>query len=441
MGTPFACQTLYLDTAGGLALDDLGSGPPGEAVEQLLRDAGLTRTLEPGSADLHLTITAQEWPVYHFTGTLRGASGTEPPIRIAPIPSGAPPLPIPRGPFSALRPTVPGSFFFDKLVAPILHDYLATHACGARVQSDPPGATVTVGDRAAVVDAGEGYVVRGRQQGEPIEVQATLEGHPALVRTVKATAVDTTTTLRFEAVKAAPAAAPARLKIVFFAAKASGDPTLALSQEGSRIEAALRGARYRDDVDFRVESGATLAEVIAVLRAERPHVLHFGGHGGAGGAYRLQGEDGAPVALTRELSDQLFAAFSSPAHHLRLVVINACSSAPVAEAIGAHVDFTIGSTRDLADLDAIEFAETLYGALGDGESIRDAYLQGCVRVQPRQPQAAGAPAEAPARNVRPVADPAAPPERSGGAPGPLMVLRPSAEAGAGVVLVGPDARG
>ena len=59
--------------------------------------------------------------------------------------------------------------------------------------------------------------------------------------------------------------------------------------------------------------------------------------------------------------------------NLRCVVMNACFSAHQAEEIAAHVDCVIGVSAELTDPVALTFAETFYGTLAQGESVRKAF--------------------------------------------------------------------
>ena len=65
---------------------------------------------------------------------------------------------------------------------------------------------------------------------------------------------------------------------------------------------------------------------------------------------------------------------------MRLVVLNTSHSDALAEALRAHIDCVIGIQGDIADEAARCFAIGLYGSLAEGESIADAYRQGCAAI-------------------------------------------------------------
>jgi hypothetical protein len=58
---------------------------------------------------------------------------------------------------------------------------------------------------------------------------------------------------------------------------------------------------------------------------------------------------------------------------VRLVVLNACSSRPQAEAISKTVDCTIGMNRPIGDAAAIVFASSFYRGLGFGRSVKESF--------------------------------------------------------------------
>ena len=59
---------------------------------------------------------------------------------------------------------------------------------------------------------------------------------------------------------------------------------------------------------------------------------------------------------------------------VRLLIITACISGPLAEELSAFVDFVIGhGLEEVRDSDAIEFTHTLYRSLGQGRSLEESF--------------------------------------------------------------------
>jgi formylglycine-generating enzyme required for sulfatase activity len=114
--------------------------------------------------------------------------------------------------------------------------------------------------------------------------------------------------------------------------------------------------------------GAFFGDIHNAIDREHPTMLHFAGHGGEAG---LEVSD-------RELGlDDVRAALGSYAPRVKLVVLNACDTAELARGIAGHVQCAIGMAGRIKDADAKLFAETLYLALGNGRSVRDAFQVAC----------------------------------------------------------------
>jgi hypothetical protein len=66
---------------------------------------------------------------------------------------------------------------------------------------------------------------------------------------------------------------------------------------------------------------------------------------------------------------------------VQLVVLNACYSASIADALLAHVDCVVGMSDAIHDDAARSFATGFYGGLGEHESIETAFKQGVAAIQ------------------------------------------------------------
>jgi hypothetical protein len=69
--------------------------------------------------------------------------------------------------------------------------------------------------------------------------------------------------------------------------------------------------------------------------------------------------------VTPEATARTLGAVGAP---VRLVVLNACYSASIVEALRAHVDCVVGMTDAIHDDAARSFATGFYGGLGEHES-------------------------------------------------------------------------
>ena len=77
--------------------------------------------------------------------------------------------------------------------------------------------------------------------------------------------------------------------------------------------------------------------------------------------------------MTKEALVHLFRTLKD---NIRLVLLNACSTRPQAEAIAETIDCTIGMRKPIGDDAAIVFAASFYRALGFGRSVKEAFEVG-----------------------------------------------------------------
>lgn len=196
--------------------------------------------------------------------------------------------------------------------------------------------------------------------------------------------------------------------ILFLAANPHDTGRLAIDREARSIHVELKRSGYRDRFDFVTRWAAEPLDLLRELRELKPTIVHFSGHGArpAGTPDREQGRDVGPAApsgdepggvmfdsanghsqlVTPEAIARTFGAVEAQA---RLVVLNACYTAPIAEALRAHVDCVVGMSGAIHDDAARSFAIGFYGGLGEHESAAAAFNQ-----RPRSAPASGAPTSA-----------------------------------------------
>jgi hypothetical protein len=154
-------------------------------------------------------------------------------------------------------------------------------------------------------------------------------------------------------------------RILFVAANPRDTTALKLREEARTIRAYVGEGGSMGRVQIEDEFAVTRMDLSGALHRYRPQVLHFAGHGLAGGAIVLEDEVGGTQALEAEVLADLLGNFKS---HLRCVVLNACWSAGHAEAIARHIDTVVGMTRPVQDEAAVRFAAGFYQTLGYGGS-------------------------------------------------------------------------
>lgn len=164
-----------------------------------------------------------------------------------------------------------------------------------------------------------------------------------------------------------------RLVILFLAANPLDTDRLRLGEEVRDIDRRLRESEYRDRLDLRQHWAVRATDLSEALLRHRPGVVHFSGHGSSDGRIILQGEQGdayqPPVSAVADL-------FAIAGSSVRCVVLNACHSASLADAIAEHVDCVVGTVRAIEDEAAVRFAAGFYRGIGYGESVATAFALG-----------------------------------------------------------------
>lgn len=189
--------------------------------------------------------------------------------------------------------------------------------------------------------------------------------------------------------------------ILFLATNPVATHRLRLDEEIREIEAGLQRSQYRDRFELKQRWAVRPRDLQQAMLDERPHVVHFSGHGLGQITHAqpseitrkvtvigneqtseegliLEDSTGQPKLVRTEALEALFKLFSES---VECVVLNACYSERQAQAIANHIPYVIGMNQEIGDRAAIEFAVGFYDALGAGESVPRAYTLGCVAIQ------------------------------------------------------------
>lgn len=173
-----------------------------------------------------------------------------------------------------------------------------------------------------------------------------------------------------------PQGASDKHTILFLAANPVTTDSLALAEEARTIQDEIDRRGHTGCFAFEPRLAAQPHDLLRHLRALRPAIVHFSGHGHEDGLL-FQGVDGLPIAVPAEAIARTFAAIDLMP---QLVVLNACYSKSQAEALRGHVDCVVGMTAKIGDSAARSFAMGLYGGLAHGDSVASACQQGCAAI-------------------------------------------------------------
>ncbi|MCC6552540.1 MAG: SAVED domain-containing protein [Polyangiaceae bacterium] len=156
------------------------------------------------------------------------------------------------------------------------------------------------------------------------------------------------------------------LKILVLSANPKDTDWLRLDREVRGIKERLRAAARRD-VDVVTYEAVRPGDLQRILLQEKPHIVHFSGHGLRTEEILLEDAEGRAKPVSKEALVELFAVCQDAfERRICAVVLNACHSAAQAEAISAHVDYTIGMSGTIQDAAAVEFSAAFYGAIAEG---------------------------------------------------------------------------
>jgi hypothetical protein len=188
--------------------------------------------------------------------------------------------------------------------------------------------------------------------------------------------------------------------ILFLAANPRDTGRRALDREARAIYVELKRTGYRERFDFVTRWAAEPLDLLRELRELKPTIVHFSGHGarpvatadlaeardvavttapsgGGPASVVFDGVNGCSQVVTPEAFAQTLDAAGAS---VRLVVLDACYTAPIAEALHAHVDCVVGLSGAIHDDVARSFAIGFYGGLGEHESVAAAFKQGRAAI-------------------------------------------------------------
>jgi hypothetical protein len=166
---------------------------------------------------------------------------------------------------------------------------------------------------------------------------------------------------------------PTILTVLFLAANPADATPLALDEEIREINAKIRASEYRDSLRLVSRWAVRPDDLLQAFNEERPHIVHFSGHGNTAGELILLDQNRRPQPVSAQALGALFGAVRD---NIRLAFFNACLSKSQAQAVTKHIDYAIGMKRPIGDAAAIAFAASFYRALGFERTVEEAFEQG-----------------------------------------------------------------
>ena len=154
------------------------------------------------------------------------------------------------------------------------------------------------------------------------------------------------------------------------------------SEEMRHVKERLQLGRYRDSFKLEYCPAARLADIGQALGDYEPRIVHFSGHGDRdGGGVYVEDEMGYSDPVS---PDGLAALFGMYAHTIRCVIVNACHSMRLAEAMAGYIDHVVAMRGEIADEAAIVFSVGFYQGLFAGRRVQEAFDLGRALLQAKQ---------------------------------------------------------
>src|SRR6185503_17837523 len=152
-------------------------------------------------------------------------------------------------------------------------------------------------------------------------------------------------------------ARPIAARLLFLSANASDRTPLAVDLEYNRVKCGLQTLGVWPEWRPAVEHVPAVAweQVPEQLLLHDASIVHFAGHGYPDGSLEFSTRSGGNRQVH---ADGLAGLFAHYAGQVRLVVLNACYSNALADALTAHIDVVVGLRHAVADEAAILFALT-----------------------------------------------------------------------------------
>ncbi|MCY1008405.1 CHAT domain-containing protein [Nannocystis pusilla] len=166
------------------------------------------------------------------------------------------------------------------------------------------------------------------------------------------------------------------LRILFLSANRIMAPRMAIDEELTAIEHALRGRPGECGLVSQVD--LTPDQFIAAIQSHPADILHISAHA-ENGRIHLQGKGKQSIGFGElvELLGVTAKKFGPP----RLVILNACDTEAGLELLCKHVDCAIGMSTRISEHVAYLFTSTFYACLGRGLSVDQAFSVTLLRLQ------------------------------------------------------------
>lgn len=161
----------------------------------------------------------------------------------------------------------------------------------------------------------------------------------------------------------------------------SGRMPLRGGREIREIQEALARSGRTAEFEIVVRPALRPVDLRRAMSSLQPWIVHFCGHGDEeSGGIVLENERGQPLPVT---PDALTNFFKLSGERVECVVLNACSTEPLAEALASFIPHAVGMRRAIADGAATLFASSFYEEVFSGKDFEKAFGLACSQMEIR----------------------------------------------------------
>jgi hypothetical protein len=166
------------------------------------------------------------------------------------------------------------------------------------------------------------------------------------------------------------------LKILFLLSSPHQD--LSLDEEYRSIEKAIERNSNKGDVELIVKLSTRIEDLIEALNQEKPHIVHFSGHGNSKGELMFTGDNMENMPIT---SNILLNLFKASKENIKLIFLDACHSHTQAQVLSQEIDYLIGMNDFISEKTATTFSTSFYASLASNKSIQESFEQAKVILE------------------------------------------------------------
>lgn len=167
-----------------------------------------------------------------------------------------------------------------------------------------------------------------------------------------------------------------KTKVLLLAANPKETGVLRLGEEFREIKESIQLGKYRDNFEIVQGEAVRAKDLRRLLLREKPNIIHFSGHSTTEGIC-LENDKGA----IQMVSGKALAGLFGLCRNLQCIILNSCYSESQTHALITVVHYVIGMKETLQDDSAIRFSVGFYDALGEGQSIADAFEYGVNAIE------------------------------------------------------------